>query len=64
MKKIICFIFGHVVFKYNGGSHESPEEAWECFYCNKDLTYYEPKDFGLELNSKVTQYLVDRETRL
>lgn len=62
MKRIICYIFGHLPYTFNGGSFESPEQAWGCSYCGKDLS--DERDYrSLDLNSKVTKYFQDKEMK-
>lgn len=63
MSKIICFIFGHLPYTYNGGTYEDPEQAWACSYCNKDLTYGD-EYWGLNLNNKITKLLKGKDKEI
>lgn len=63
MKKIICFIFGHLPFTYNCGTQVSPEQGWGCAYCGKDLTFVD-EYWGLNLNNKVTKYLHNKNNKI
>lgn len=55
MKKIICLIFGHNGYTYNGGTQENPEQHWACSFCESELEYGDY--FGLEINYKVVPFI-------
>ena len=56
MRKIICFLFGHLAYTYNSGTGDSPEQSWACAYCRKDLSIGD-EFWGLNINNKITRFL-------
>lgn len=63
MKKLICYIFGHLAYTYNSGSNEDPEQSWACLYCQTDLIEGDEL-WGFNLNYKITKFFYDRQNKV
>lgn len=64
MKKIICFIFGHLSpYTYNSGTPGDPEQAWACSYCHKKLEY-RSEFWGLRLSTRLGSFLFKSKNKV